>query len=368
MYLTSEFASGLRELFSSSRALAGMFTHADIILNPAAGFFTRIRRYQDRIQNLFHFIEQHRKEHGAARPLSHTLHLTEYAGHAGSLARQIAGQALRAGEGLRLLVTAGGDGTHQSVCSALLDADRAVRERLFVLRLPMGTGNDGADAGDLDDLCDIARGRYSCGRASALELRPSGCAPLHSFNIASVGLDAYVVLMTNRLKRFVPGTFYRAMADLASVVYEPLCGVRPMRVEISDGRDAGTVLEDRFLFLAAGVSGSRTYGDHIRILPDEENVCLVRNTGLFRKLAIKGRFYRGEHRGLPEVTLLGASGMRIDFEGRLPVQLDGEALWLEPEHSPLELRVLPPMLNVLKAGQGGCGDVERSAPVISLQH
>jgi len=81
-------------------------------------------------------------------------------------------------------------------------------------------------------------------RRAALRIQPGqdgGALPLYSFNIASVGLDAFVADMTNRLKRILPGDSYRFWVDVATLFYDRVYDVIDM--ELTAWKDSAVVLE-----------------------------------------------------------------------------------------------------------------------------
>ncbi|MDR1031354.1 MAG: diacylglycerol kinase [Treponema sp.] len=237
---------------------------------------------------------------------------------------------------LHLIITAGGDGTSREVLMAVYTAPPELRSRFVVLRLPMGTGNDGADAWDLDKALDLLIDPSKIEMARALRLTTAtGKGPFYAFNILSIGLDAFVTHMTNKMKRFLPGDSYKLWVDMAALFYDRLYRVGPMELRAFD--EAGNtlnMLQERILLLAVGVSGRRTYGSHKWILPDDRNVCAVKQMALFRKLRLKGLFTTGGHSDKPESTLFTAH--RVTFQGMYPIlaQMDGEAVLLQPEDFP----------------------------------
>ncbi|MDR3115649.1 MAG: diacylglycerol kinase [Treponema sp.] len=237
---------------------------------------------------------------------------------------------------LYLIITAGGDGISREVLTVLYTASPWCRSRFVVLRLPMGTGNDGADAWDLDKALDLLIYPSKIEMARALRLTTAtGKGPFYAFNILSVGLDAFVTHMTNKMKRFFPGDFYKLWVDMASLLYDRLYRVGPMEIRAYDAAgNTLTTLRERILLLAVGVSGKRTYGSHKWILPDDRNVCTVKQMPLLRKLRLKGLFTTGEHMDKPESILFTAH--RVEFQGAYPIlaQMDGETLLLEPEDFP----------------------------------
>jgi hypothetical protein len=148
-----------------------------------------------------------------------------------------------------LLITAGGDGTSLEALSILYHAPAVVRSNAAVLRLPMGTGNDGADSPQLATALELLIKPSRIEHSPALRLitrlktqsafseqKPQAAenaaitekadrlhsgeiiadshihspkGPFLAFNILSVGLDAFVTHMTNKMKGKLPGDFYK---------------------------------------------------------------------------------------------------------------------------------------------------------------
>jgi diacylglycerol kinase family enzyme len=250
-----------------------------------------------------------------------------------------------------LVICAGGDGTSLEAQVALFAADQGVIADFAVLRLPLGTGNDGADAWDLADALDLLLypTRIEKNRALRLTTATPGKGPFLAFNILSVGLDAFVTHMTNKMKGALPGDSYKLWVDIASLLYDRLYKVGPMDVKVFEtpGPEAIT-LQEKTLLLAVGAGGHRTYGSHKRILPDDRNVCLVRQMPLLRKVALKGLFTTGEHIHKPESRLFTAR--RVEFTGENPIlaQMDGETVLLQVTDFPAAIELTEPAIPVLK--------------------
>jgi diacylglycerol kinase family enzyme len=250
-----------------------------------------------------------------------------------------------------LIITAGGDGTSLEVQEALYNAPAAVKSNCAILRLPMGTGNDGADAWELDEalallLCQVRIERH---RALRLSTSTPEKGPFLAFNILSVGLDAFVTHMTNKMKGNLPGDSYKLWVDIASLLYDRIYRVGPMELRVFDesGQERAAFTEP-VLLLAVGASGRRTYGSHKRILPDDRNVCVVKQMPLLRKVALKGLFTTGEHIHKPESRLFSAG--RVEFRGQYPIlaQMDGETVLLRPEDYPAAIELTEPAIPVLR--------------------
>ncbi|MDR2717183.1 MAG: diacylglycerol kinase [Treponema sp.] len=254
-----------------------------------------------------------------------------------------------------LLITAGGDGTSLEALSALYQAPASVRANTAVLRLPMGTGNDGADSPQLARALELLIKPSQIELTPAVRLipAPGGMAeskgPFLAFNILSVGLDAFVTHMTNKMKGKLPGDFYKLWVDIAALLYDRLYTVGYLNVRALDGQGGEVCsLREKLLLLAVGISGHRTYGSQKKILPDDRNVCAIRQMPLLRKLALKGLFAAGTHVDKPEAMLFNAR--RIEFSGEHPIlaQMDGETVLLQKEDFPAVMELTEPVIPVLR--------------------
>jgi len=320
-----------------------------LIANPTSGGFTIAARWR---RNRAHLSAAAAR--AAALPagvkVRGSLFQTRFPGHARQIVEGLLKEAAAAGNEARYLVlTAGGDGTSLEALSALFDAPLEIRSRFAVLRLPMGTGNDGADGTTMEESLEMLLRREEAVLSPALRLRTaSGKGPFLAFNILSVGLDAFVTHMTNKMKGRLPGDSYKLWVDIASLLYDRLYRVGPMEVRAFD--EAGTLLREfreTVLLLAVGVSGRRTYGSQKRILPDERNVCLVKQMPLLRKVALKDLFTTGEHIHKPESVLFSAAA--VEFRGEHPIlaQMDGETVLLEPGDFPAVIERTEPRVPLL---------------------
>jgi diacylglycerol kinase family enzyme len=272
-------------------------------------------------------------------------------GSAAKYAEELIEEAKTNSEYFYLVIMAGGDGTSLEVLSALYHAPREVRSNMAILRLPMGTGNDGADSPDLVDalMFLIKPSRVEFYPAVRLVTASGGPAALSgphlAFNILSVGLDAFVTHMTNKMKGLLPGDSYKLWVDIASLLYDRLYTVDFLDVKADGGEIS---FREKLLLLAVGASGHRTYGSQKKILPDDRNVCAVKQMPLLRKLALKGLFTSGEHIDKPEAILFNAR--RVEISGRCPIlaQMDGEAILLQPKDFPAAIELTEPLIPVLK--------------------
>jgi diacylglycerol kinase family enzyme len=377
-----EFAALLGEICPRTLAAPGRRLRFFLVINPRAGGFTIGSRWKRQRAVLEDYAERARAlppradcgpaacpavppgavpaARSGASPAGGVfaggagLFLTRGPGDAGAAVRSLLEAAEReGGEDFFLILSAGGDGTSLEVQNALFRAPAETRERFAVLRLPLGTGNDGADSPELEGALDLLVRPVDIVRARALRLLTStaGKGPFMAFNVLSVGLDAFVTHMTNKMKDRLPGNSYKLWVDIAALLYDRIYTVGPLDLRVLDGEGReleGGKFRRELLLLAVGAGGRRTYGSGKKILPDDRNVCALAQMPLSRKLALKGLFNSGGHAGKPEAHLFNAS--RVEFSGLYPIlaQMDGETVLLRPEDFPAAIELTPPVIPVLK--------------------
>jgi len=88
------------------------------------------------------------------------------------------------------------------------------------------------------------------------------------------------------------------------------------------------------------------------VLPDDDNFCLAGKKNLFTKLKYRRPFYEGTHRRLDDIVLAQGDTLRVESAVRLPLQMDGEVLWLEPRAFPVTMTIRDHGLNVLSLARG----------------
>jgi diacylglycerol kinase family enzyme len=355
------FASAVTEICSRSLVVPEKPLRWTIIANPKAGGFTinsRWKKHDAILKNALAKAEKNPR-HRDAGPSDYAARVGQFGlvptggpGHAAAIASAVldeaAGTAGKAGNTavFYLLITAGGDGTSLEVLQALFAAPPELRSRFAVLRLPLGTGNDGADSPDLSSALDLLINPSKPEKTGGVRLStttgktwPDG-KPFLAFNILSVGLDAFVTHMTNKMKGKFPGDSYKLWVDIASLLYDRLYRVGTFLVKGYDEQGKEVMnLTERVLLCAMGASGRRSYGSQKKILPDDRNICVVKQMSLFRKVAIKGLFTSGEHIHKPESTMGNAVKLVISGENPILAQMDGETVLLQKEDFPVVMEL-----------------------------
>lgn len=352
-----DLLEGLQKIIAHSPVFPSKTLIVDIIANPRAGGFSRVHHSSRRLKELREIVRRASLLPLRSSPFTIKLHQTERCGHAAAIAQRILDRSPANGkDSCHLLITAGGDGTSLETAERLTMLPEQDKDRFGLVRLPFGTGNDGSEGRDLFVALGRFLGEAVQERRAALHVIPDeegGALPRYAFNIASIGLDAYVADMTNRLKRRFPGDSYKFWVNVATLFYDRLYRVGPMHLTAWDA-EGKVVLDDTQprLLMAIGASGNRQYGANKKILPDERNCVTISQTGLFRKLVLKGPIEKGFHEGINEVVHFSAEKIRVEYEERIPLQCDGETEELARCDFPLVIERLPRAYNVLVPAGG----------------
>lgn len=367
-----EFAADFAAIASRSPVESGRPLRWFLIANPSAGGFTirsRWNKHRSTLRRMADEAQHLPLREGGAEPAMTAMGMDRGNGshgalglvttvrpnHAGDFVRELIREAEATRDDrpapLYLIATAGGDGTSLEALTALMAAPPALRSSFVVLRLPMGTGNDGSDARELEDALRLLAkpSRIEYARAVRLSVSSKGKGPFIAFNILSVGLDAFVTHMTNKMKGKLPGDSYKLWVDIAALIYDKIYRVAPMRVSVVNeaGKTTGS-FTDKLLLLAFGATGNRTYGSNKRILPDGRNVCSVSQVSLFKKIALKGLFTSGKHAERPEARLFSAAKVELHYSMPILAQMDGESVLLEPIDFPITIGLTEPAIPILK--------------------
>lgn len=308
---------------------------------------------------------------------------TEYAGHTKDLTLSIVSQLIGAERpGLEnIIVTAGGDGTAWDCECALYSAAQtepkkmdAIMNRITLIRLPLGTGNDGTDGHTLEETFEMLRGPLHFKNISAIKAYPEkepteeqikACgkkpekycdvnykAPWYSFNIASIGLDAYVVYLTNTFKKKMPGNLYHLCVPLSGLVYDKDFPSGTAKISYYDKEN--NLIDEKttkISLLAFGESGNRIYGGGHHILPDENNVCTVPKVSLPTLIKENHRFVDGSFTEINIAYLHSANKIKIEYDENILMQCDGEVTILTKDHFPLIMEKTEPCLRVISSSK-----------------
>lgn len=351
-----DYLESFKRLVERAPAFRGKAVELVIIANPAAGGFTITKRAAENKKFFFDVLEWVMANPVVVKSCDARLHLTAHAGHAREIAETVADEMLSPDyrADLTLVVTAGGDGTSHEVQTAfadrmLLSGHPELSDRLCFLRLPFGTGNDGSDGRFLSESLELLTSEVEIKKNPVVCIRRSESAETkYAFNIASVGLDAFVATLTNQLKSKFPGDVYKLMIDAACLFYNRMYKVGAMDVRASLKGTPLWAERAKWLMVIMGASGHRTYGSNQKILPGESNVCCVHEMSLLAKLSLKELFKSGRHSGNEKAVMLTADRLVLGYDSKLLMQLDGEAITLQAADFPVVMELSEPCLPVLK--------------------
>ena len=73
---------------------------------------------------------------------------------------------------------------------------------------------------------EIKASAKACGKKSEKYCDVNYKSPWYAFNIASIGVDAYVVYLTNTVKKKLPGNFYHFCVPLSGIIYDKTKGTK----------------------------------------------------------------------------------------------------------------------------------------------
>ncbi|THB66402.1 MAG: hypothetical protein D6B26_02790 [Spirochaetaceae bacterium] len=327
---------------------ACVWERVSVVLNPVAGSMARKK-------NVNHWLEilENSGLRAGLEDTRHNVYLTEYAGHGIELGRQIGLGKITSGK--HLVITCGGDGTHEEVLSGLIKADQNA-ESIRILRIPMGSGNDAADVASLQELVNSSSEqqeeshKFISHPVKTVEVTLSGGEKLYAFNIASFGLDAMVVVWSNRLKnsRVFPGDSYKLVANIVSLFYRPDFSAGPLRLNMND---IGQKCEGDVVLLAIGVDGHLSYGQGKNVLPGPENICALFDMSIINRIKLKKLFYRGEHVFHPKASMYSSRSLDLFFSAPLYFQADGEQRLLKPDDFPIKIEIKSTVIENLTSGK-----------------
>jgi YegS/Rv2252/BmrU family lipid kinase len=257
---------------------------------------------------------------------------TERPGHATDLARSARDSGL--------VVAVGGDGTVREVATGLAgtEAELAV--------IPCGSGNDfDKNVGiprELGAACRLA----AEGQARPLDLvriAASGEAVEQEWlcaNAAGFGFDALVIEHTRSFRRL------RGMPLYLAAVFRAVRSYTCPKVIVTVGDETW---QQPILLLAA--ANGRCYGGGMKIAPAAEpddgllEICIIDEVDRLTVLRDLPSFVEGTHVKLPEVRMLRAPRLELEFEDPCPLQLDGD-LVDTAGYRRFEIEILPRALKV----------------------
>ena len=375
----TDITNCISSLIARNKLFAGKNLQIFYITNKMAGCFTN-KKKSAHYKKLFNATEKEvLKNPECAKSVVSKVFATEYAGHAKDLANAVLSELIGSyNEGDEcILIAAGGDGTSLEVQTGLYLAAQSepkkkemIMNHLTLLRLPLGTGNDGTDGHSIEETFELLKGPLEFRNTRALKIYPEGkkteddikklgkdpskycdanyTAPWYCFNIVSIGLDAYVVYMTNAVKKNLPDNFYHLCVPLSGLVYDKDFPIGNAQIELFD--ESGNKTEEihtPITLVAVGASGNRVYGGGHKVLPNENNVCIAPQLSLFKLIRDNHMFIDGSFVGTDLASLHSGEKVRINYDKAILMQADGEVTMLCKEDFPIVIEKTEPCIRII---------------------
>lgn len=289
------------------------------IVNPVAG--------KGRSSSLIADIEERFRDF----PEPYHIEVTKYPGHATDIAQRLSDDDIP-----MRIYSVGGDGTLNEIINGIFS------DHIELGIIPCGTGNDAVrsiypvtDPVSLLKILPVSLSeRLDMGKINGRRF----------INIASIGFDAEVVVLSRKFKRLplVSGSVAYVMGVMAALI-----GLKKYPVRISVD---GAPERSKDLLLCAFANG-RYYGGGMKPAPKADmsdgklDICEVESPGRLGILKFFPAFKRGEHVHMKEVLMGRCRRIEIEGDCVLPINIDGEITQgtrITVEISPGSLRVLIP--------------------------
>jgi diacylglycerol kinase (ATP) len=252
-----------------------------------------------------------------------------------------------AGDGARLVVAVGGDGTVYEAVNGLMRAGAGTEVELAIL--PRGTGKDFMRTfdipGNLDKALAIARDgavrTIDVGHARYLAW--SGDEEEAWFaNFGGAGISGAIARHADSASKALGGrvAFFRSTVSVF-MRWSP----SPMTVRVDGEQRSGRMLE-----VLATIG--RYAGGGMRVAPDASpddgllDALLIGDVNKADFVRTLPKMYRGTHIRHPKVEMLRGATVEIEAEETLPVTLDGE----QPGTTPITFGVVPKALRLRVPG------------------
>lgn len=375
-----ELLNGIEKLVSVNPLFTGKKINLYVIANTKAGGFTQTKQSEKNQESLNKVLKQIEGKETVTASITSELKGTERAGHGTELAVEIAAGVQPAPDALTLIVAAGGDGTSLEVQTGLTkwanenDSNKkTVQNDIAIFRLPLGTGNDGTDGHTFEESLNVLTMSLHFANARAIKMSVSGeiteqgikdagkdpkdydsvqeKAPWYAFNVAGIGLDAFVCWKTNEEKAKHPGNHYSIMVDFAALNYNKAFPPEDAEIKIYGGENGDELLsslDTAFEMLTFGVSGHRTFGGGKKIFPVNENVACIRKLDVMTMVMQNKKFNDGSYIKTGLAQTFTATKMTLNYDQPVLCELDGETHLLLKENFPVTLELTEPCIQVLE--------------------
>lgn len=369
---------GISKLVSVNPLFKGKTVKLFVIANEKAGGFTQTKEAEKNKVQLDKILCSVQDREVQVSSITADLCGTKKPCHGIELATEIASRTnVENKDELTLIIAAGGDGTSLEVQTGLTkwanespENMAVVQNKIAIFRLPLGTGNDGTDGHTFEESLNVLTLPLHFANARAIKLSVSGevteegikeagknpadygnaddKAPWYSFNVAGIGLDAFVCWKTNEEKAKHPGNHYSIMVDFATLNYNKAFPPENAEIKIYNGDELIDTMNTAFEMLTFGVSGHRTFGGGKKIFPVDDNVACIRKLDVMTMVLQNKKFYDGSYIKTDLAQTCQATRMVVNYDHPVLCELDGETHLLMKENFPVTLELTEPCIQVLE--------------------
>lgn len=254
--------------------------------------------------------------------------LTEYKGHATELAKTYASPD-------SIVYSIGGDGTLNEVINGVCQSD--FYKDTIVAAVPCGSGNDFIKGiTDIKDPIQLLI-QYKEQKTKIIDLGKIN--DRYFVNIASIGFDAMVVHEAKKYKRIplVNGELSYLISIFKSLI-------RLKDYPVSVNLDNKINIKKGILFIT--MANGCYYGGGMKPAPkallDDGalDFSIIDRVSRKKVLILLPKFIKGKHETLEEVYVHKGKKLEVISEQALPINIDGEILWIERVYAQIEERAL----------------------------
>jgi diacylglycerol kinase (ATP) len=275
------------------------------------------------------------RELAAAVGLDGDALVTEGPGHAVALARGAAGN------GARLVVAVGGDGTINEIVNGLVAAGSPEVELAVV---PRGTGDDFARTFGIPTDVERALAVAAHGEARPVDVGRATyavgdeAAERYFANFAGAGISGAIARRGARTSRRLGAK--AAYMWATATVFVRWSSV-PMRIELDGEMREGPMFE-------VVISNGMYAAGGMKIAPDARpddgqfDAVLIGDVSKADFVTTFPKIYRGAHTSHPKIDVVRASTIAVDASPPLPLVLDGE----QPGTTPARFEIVPGALRL----------------------
>ena len=222
----------------------------------------------------------------------------------------------------KTVVAVGGDGTINEVAKGLIKEKNGTSLGI----IPGGTGNDLSRSLNIPSNPKEALEILVKGNKKDIDV---GLINDHYFlNIASVGLDAEVVINTEKVKKKIKGKIAYVIG-----LFKTLFRFKNKEVILEID---GEACKKDIMLIAVG--NGKYYGGGMKVVPMASvddghfHMCLIKNVGKFKILFLFPSIFRGKHTKYKKyVEVHKAKDIKIKTEKELYLNLDGEVFPIKNE-------------------------------------